>query len=63
MKKLFQLSVLTLLISCNSGTKNDADSAQILEPTISKHLERLASDDFLGRKPFTKGETLTVNYF
>ncbi|MDG1527806.1 MAG: M28 family metallopeptidase [Polaribacter sp.] len=62
MKKLFQLSVLTLLISCNSGTKNDADSAQILEPTISKHLERLASDDFLGRKPFTKGETLTVNY-
>ena len=62
MKKLLQLSILTLLISCNSGTKNNADSAQVLESTIATHLERLASDDFLGRKPFTKGETLTVNY-
>ena len=62
MKKLLQLSVLALLISCNSGTKNNADSAEVSESTIATHLERLASDDFLGRKPFTKGETLTVNY-
>lgn len=62
MKKLLQLSILALLISCNSGVKNDADSAEVSESTIAKHLERLASDDFLGRKPFTKGETLTVNY-
>jgi hypothetical protein len=25
-------------------------------------MERLASDEFMGRKPFTEGEAITVNY-
>lgn len=30
--------------------------------TIGKHLERLASDEFMGRMPCTEGEIKTVNY-
>jgi Zn-dependent M28 family amino/carboxypeptidase len=29
---------------------------------IGRHMQRLASDEFLGRKPFTEGETKTVEY-
>ena len=35
---------------------------EVDQTTIGKHIERLASDEFLGRKPFTDGETITVNY-
>ncbi|MGC1205339.1 MAG: M28 family metallopeptidase [Flavobacteriaceae bacterium] len=30
--------------------------------TLGKHIEQLASDEFLGRKPFTEGEVKTVTY-
>lgn len=30
--------------------------------SLSKHIAVLADDDFLGRKPFTEGETKTINY-
>lgn len=62
MKNFLQISILALLISCNSAVKIDTDSVQVSETTLEKHLERLASDDFMGRKPFTEGETITVNY-
>tara|TARA_R110002020_G_scaffold97655_1_gene232740 strand:+ start:15655 stop:17202 length:1548 start_codon:yes stop_codon:yes gene_type:complete len=35
---------------------------EVDESTISDHIARLASDEFLGRKPFTEGEVKTVNY-
>lgn len=46
-------------------TSCDTDTTTIVEvskTTLGKHIERLASDDFMGRKPFTKGEEITVNY-
>lgn len=71
MKK--QLLVLSLgmlaLASCqSSGQKSagvEADSASlkaISDSAFAKHIAVLASDDFEGRKPFTAGETKTINY-
>lgn len=34
----------------------------IQENTYKEAVSKLSSDEFLGRKPFTKGDTLTVNY-
>ncbi|AWV97478.1 M28 family metallopeptidase [Arcticibacterium luteifluviistationis] len=49
-----------------SGCKNDKESSentvQVDQTTIGNHIERLASDEFLGRKPFTEGEVKTINY-
>jgi len=57
------LSIL-LLSGCNTGSEqkmtNPADA--ITEQGIANHVKALASDEFLGRKPFTEGEEKTVNY-
>ena len=29
---------------------------------LGKHIAQLSSDDFTGRKPFSEGETKTINY-
>lgn len=34
----------------------------ISEDTYRKYVADLSSDEFMGRRPFTKGDTLTVNY-
>lgn len=34
----------------------------ISEDSYRAHVAKLSSDEFLGRKPFTKGDTLAVNY-
>ncbi len=69
--KLLKLAIpaLALLSACNSGEKGttlaDADSAAIKaidEQGFDQYLSVLASDDFQGRKPFTVGETKTINY-
>jgi len=63
MKKQLLFSVLTIaIISCKSEPKEKAIDVQVQETTIGSHIEALASDDFLGRMPFTEGETKTVNY-
>lgn len=36
--------------------------AAITENTYRAYVEQLSSDAFMGRKPFTKGDTLAVNY-
>ncbi|MFD2597410.1 M20/M25/M40 family metallo-hydrolase [Sphingobacterium corticis] len=55
--------------SCDrSAQKHDTeglDSAAlsaISEDSYRAHVAKLSSDEFLGRKPFTKGDTLAVNY-
>ncbi|SOE23723.1 Zn-dependent amino- or carboxypeptidase, M28 family [Spirosomataceae bacterium TFI 002] len=59
MKNYLALLALTLFISCrNDATKE----VEVNQTTIGNHIERLASDEFLGRKPFTEGEVKTVNY-
>lgn len=60
----------SLLLSCqqngqDSHNTDGLDSvalAAITEDTYKTHVTKLSSDEFQGRKPFTKGDTLTVEY-
>lgn len=54
--------IALMLFSCETETKEKNDIPKVVETTIGKHIEQLASDNFLGRMPFTEGETKTVNY-
>jgi Zn-dependent M28 family amino/carboxypeptidase len=56
------LVVAMLFSSCENDKKIDLSIVELDKATIGKHIERLASDEFLGRKPFTEGEVKTVNY-
>ncbi len=58
-----------LSMSCQSNTNNfdpnmlDSTAlSTISEASYKKYVSDLASDEFLGRKPFTKGDTLTTQY-
>jgi Zn-dependent M28 family amino/carboxypeptidase len=52
-----------LTAGCNSqGTDSRAAEQRIDERDLERHVLALASDDFRGRKPFTEGETRTVQY-
>jgi Zn-dependent M28 family amino/carboxypeptidase len=55
--------VLSSIVSC-SNHKIDIQEAEnsIKKNDLERHVLALASDDFQGRKPFTDGETRTVNY-
>lgn len=62
MKSLLKFLVLLVFISCENDKKNTGNPVEVDQTTIANHIEQLASDDFLGRKPFTEGEVKTVNY-
>jgi len=62
MKNCFKFLLIMLLVGCENDKKDTTSLAEVNQATIGKHMERLASDDFLGRKPFTEGEVKTVNY-
>jgi len=63
-------TVASLAIACQSGNQAGYDAsgldstalASITEEAYKSYVMKLSSDEFLGRKPFTKGDTLTVNY-
>lgn len=59
---LFALTSAITIIGCKSESKENIQEVQVDQITIGQHIEVLASDDFLGRMPFTEGETKTVNY-
>ena len=61
MKDYINISLLVVLVGCQSGTEKETITAEVNQATIGKHIERLASDEFLGRMPFTEGEVKTVN--
>lgn len=69
-KQLLILSLSALaLASCQSsdqksaGVEPDSTSLKAInDSAFAKHIAVLASDDFEGRKPFTTGETKTINY-
>ena len=62
MKNCLQLFLLLLFVNCANEKKETTTVAEVDQATIAKHIERLASDEFLGRKPFTEGEVKTVTY-
>ena len=62
MKNYLKFLVLLLFISCENNKKDTTELVEVNQTTIGKHIERLASDEFLGRKPFTEGEVKTVSY-
>jgi Zn-dependent M28 family amino/carboxypeptidase len=63
---LIGLTCLTILISCSYekiiGNDANEDIAGFNEDSLALHISDLSSDAFLGRKPFTEGETKTINY-
>ena len=66
--QIIALAAIALgLSACQSNQNGTALSDSTALKTIndtafSKHIAVLASDDFEGRKPFTAGETKTINY-
>lgn len=62
---IFLVTSGLFVASCDSGTSTAVDTAainSIQAESFVEHIKVLSSDDFLGRKPFTRGDTLTVNY-
>lgn len=67
MKKFHSFYLLTLLLlgSCQTETRKQPPSdgfGEKEEATYRQVVRTLASDEFMGRKPFTKGEELTLDY-
>lgn len=70
MKRSFFIPLSIVCVSffaaCNNADKTTVDEndglAAFSKDSLSKHISVLAGDDFLGRKPFTEGETKTIAY-
>ncbi len=63
--QLISISAILLLSACrqNKSSFDQEDGlATFSADSFKQHVAVLASDSFLGRKPFTKGESLTVDY-
>lgn len=64
-KVIFSSIALILFASCNSNQNKFAEDDGLVvfnADSLKKHIAVLASDEFMGRKPFTEGETKTVAY-
>ncbi|HWK99446.1 MAG TPA: M28 family metallopeptidase, partial [Parapedobacter sp.] len=46
----------------DTGASSDFNSPAIDAESFTAYVKALSADEFLGRKPFTRGDTLTVNY-
>jgi Zn-dependent M28 family amino/carboxypeptidase len=62
MKNYYIILAALLLVGCETEKKESVAVTEVSESTLRNHIAKLASDDFLGRKPFTEGEVKTVNY-
>ncbi len=64
-KILKTILAISLLVACSTSVSriDEGDGLEVFSAdTLKKHISVLASDAFMGRKPFTEGETKTVNY-
>jgi Zn-dependent M28 family amino/carboxypeptidase len=63
-RKLASLAIIISLASCKQGTTVDHEDGLTVfnADSLKQHIAVLASDAFMGRKPFTEGETKTVAY-
>ncbi|RYG52568.1 MAG: M28 family peptidase, partial [Chitinophagaceae bacterium] len=67
MNRSFSLYILVsvLVLSCNQMNEayDDSDGLNAFNAdTLGKNISVLASDEFLGRKPFSEGETKTIQF-
>lgn len=62
MKRITFLFGLLLLVSCSKDPGFRKAYNSISTGEMKKHVSMLASDEFIGRAPFTRGEELTVEY-
>ncbi|WP_276479490.1 M28 family peptidase [Paraflavitalea pollutisoli] len=61
----FSLAGLLLIAACgeNKSSTGSGNGASVMSAdSLKKHIAILASDEYQGRKPFTEGETKTINY-
>lgn len=61
------LAALAMSFACTSGDHTVAEIGQaaldaVEAESYAAHIKVLSSDEFMGRKPFTKGDTLAVAY-
>lgn len=58
------MAFIFLFISCKSNKEMDYDAglSAFSADSLKAHIAVLASDSFMGRKPFTEGETRTISY-
>ena len=64
-KILKTILAFPFVVACATGGSQfkEEDGLNVFNAdTLKKHIAVLASDDFMGWKPFTEGETKTVNY-
>lgn len=66
-KTFLFLTACATIVACNPSDKtvvelNDEAFAAITEESYREHVRTLSADEFMGRKPFTKGDTLTITY-
>lgn len=59
--KMFLLSALVLLLTFSACSKKSSET-QLDRQLLLQHIEKISSDEFLGRKPTTKGEEVTISY-
>lgn len=62
---LYFSTLLAIFCGCNPKTEtiDDKDGLQFFhKDSLAKNIAVLAGDDFTGRKPFTEGETKTINF-
>jgi hypothetical protein len=59
----FLFVIIFLIAACHENDgKNNSESNLFSADSLGKDISILASDEFQGRKPFTEGETKTINY-
>lgn len=60
--KIFLITALFLTLIISGCSKHSSFETNLDQKTLIKHIEEISSDKFLGRKPATKGEEVTIAY-
>ena len=61
-KKAFPFICAIILLACQQNKKTEAEIPVFSVDNMKENISVLASDSFMGRKPFTEGEKKTINY-
>lgn len=63
LKSLSLFAAVVLALACNNkDTANSDEMKAFSADSLGNRIALLSSDEFTGRKPFTEGETKTINY-